>query len=250
MLNAAVRRHSDIAFTFGTGNRGNGESTPAASTIIEAGHAPNAVIVTDIDQATLRPFVYSGDHQTPNPCGSDAFRRHHGYTCLGAFTGWEMNFGSVGTSVASSYVAGSLALMHQFFPAPDPRAAHRPALCRTAELQGLASSQVGCGIVNFATATRPVGTASVPTSTSITATAPAAQTTISTSPAMQFGAADLLILDALDYPFTIPLEALTQNRDRPLSRLLADWTTPARLRTDVPAGPARLRHGRHEPRFP
>ena len=43
---------------------------------------------------------------------------------------------------------------------------------------------------------------------------------------MQFGAADLLILDALDYPFTIPLEALTQNRDRPLSRLLADWTTP------------------------
>ena len=29
-----------------------------------------------------------GDGQTPNPCGSDAYRQQHGYTCLAAFTGW------------------------------------------------------------------------------------------------------------------------------------------------------------------
>ena len=227
-----ISRYPDIAFVFGAGNDGHGRHAPARSSEHSARGNPHAVVVTDINPQTRRPHTYI-DGRIPHPCGSDAHRAQHSYTCLAAATGWHpARPTEVGTSLASAYTAGAIALLEQFFPHQRP-SQHIKRLCETASLDNLTSFEAGCGLIDFAAATRPVGSTSIATSASPTSAVPASGTAAMTSSALGFTGPDILVLDSLDYPFSVPFAVLTPQRPDDLSNLLDTWTRP-------PVAPRRL----------
>lgn len=224
-----ISRYPDIAFVFGAGNDGHGKHAPARTSEHFARGNPHTVVVTDVNPQTRQPHNYI-DGKIPHPCGTDAYRAQHDYTCLAAPTGWDPDHPTdVGTSLASAYTAGAIALLEQFFPHQRPDQ-HIERLCATASLDGLTSFQAGCGLIDFAAATRPVGSTSIATSASTASTVPAAGTAATTSSALGFTGPDILVLDSLDYPFSVPFAVFTPQRPDDLSSLLDTWTRPADVR--------------------
>ena len=139
---------------------------------------------------------------------------------------------SYGTSNATPIVAGALAILKQAFPSiGNDELVTR--LLSTANKSGIYadSSIYGQGVVDLDTATQPVGQAQIPIGNSVTAkSAPMNLSTVRTADPtgnallQGFSSRQLMILDELNTPFYVPLEAFvsTDNTPRPTSKKTRD----------------------------
>ena len=208
-------------WVFGAGNRGH--ATPAGTSSI-------AIHVPELRDHVLSAVALGEDGEIwvdSNRCGAAA---PHCIAAPGiAFSAhyWTANTPTYatteGTSNATPAVAGALAILKQAFPSiGNDELVTR--LLSTANKSGIYadSSIYGQGVVDLDAATQPAGQSQIPTGNSVNGkSAPMNLSTVRTADPtgnallQGFSSRQLMILDELNTPFYVPLEAFVSTDNTP-----------------------------------